>query len=283
MRSTILGAIAAISAIASPARAGISEIDQFRNDTYTQTADGNALTYNGAFLGSRLNSDNPNEYNTVQLSYLGPDSPVTLDNNLTVPTLYEYGSNLFPTRAAMAAAFPFGQYTFSATNGLGTDTASFDYSADAYAQTLPYLTGTDFSALQGLNAGSAFTFHFSTFTPAAGVSDAFQFLTIYDANTNAVVTSFDFLSPSTTSVTLAANTLQAGHDYSYELNFSDRVGVAVTGSSASGLLGFDVRTSGLFTTAAVPEPSTLLLTIIGTGLLGCVGLRTNRSLARAEN
>jgi hypothetical protein len=276
----MLGAVAAVIAIAAPARAGISEINQFRNDTYTQTGDGNALIFDGTFFGTRLNSDDPNEYDTVQLSYPGPDSPVALTSvDPTDPRLYGYGSPLYPDRAALATAFPSGTYTFSAANGSGTDFASYDYSTDAYPQTVPYLTGNDYTALQGLDAGTAFTFHFSTFTPAVGVTDALMFFTIFDANTNAVVASFDLLDPSTTSVTLAANSLQAGHSYSYELDFSDRVDVAVTGSSAAGLLGFDNRTSGLFTTAAVPEPSTLLLTIIGTGLLGCVRLRKNRFAA----
>ena len=68
-----LGAVVAIMATASSARAGIVVVDQFRNDDYTHTGDGNSPAYNGAFFGARLTSDNPNEYDSVELSYSGPD------------------------------------------------------------------------------------------------------------------------------------------------------------------------------------------------------------------
>lgn len=277
-----LGAVVAIMATASPVRAGIVFVDQFRNDDYTQTGDGNSLTYNGAFFGARLTSDNPNEYDSVQLSYSGPDSPVALSVNPSVPNLYEYVSVLFPNRAALDAAFPVGTYTFTAGNVSGTDTAVYAYTNDAYALTLPYLTGTNYSDLQGFNAGTAFHFQFSPFAPHSATTDAYQFFTIYDTATGNVVFSEDFLPPSTTSVTMAANTLEAGHSYTYELVFSDRVTVPTTGSFFDGQLGFDVHTSGSFTTAAaVPEPSTLLMTNIGGSLLGCVWLRRSQTPAAA--
>ena len=283
LRSVALGTVVAIMAITSPAWAGIVLVDQFRNDAYIQTRDGNSLAFNGTFFGARLTSDNPNDYDSVQLSHPGPDSPVTLTVNPSAPNLYEYVSAfLLPDRATLDAAFPFGTYEYTATNASGTDTASYDYTSDAYALTLPYLTGTNYSDLQGFNAGTAFNFQFSPFTPDPAATNAFQFLTIFDTTTGAVVYTFGFLSPSTTSVTLPAQTLEAGHSYAYELIFSDRVTVPSSGSTFDGQIGFDVRTSGLFTTAVVPEPSTLLMTIIGGGLFGFARLRRSRTVPGAS-
>jgi len=75
IRAVILGTVSAVVAAASPARAAITEIDQFRNDAYTQTGDGNTLTFSGTFFGFRLNADTANEYDSAQVAYPGPDSP----------------------------------------------------------------------------------------------------------------------------------------------------------------------------------------------------------------
>lgn len=270
---------AVLAATATTARADISFVDMFRNNAYIQNGDGNSLTSNGSFLSLRLTSTGPNDYDSVVASYPGPGSPVNLDP--VTPTLFQYQTGSFPDQAAMDAAFPSGTYTFDAMNNANTDSASFEYTSNHFAQTLPYLTGTDYSDLQGMNAAAAFTFHFSPYTPDPTVNEALFFFTIFDRTTNAFVYNANFLPSTTTELTVAANTLTAGHSYSYEIIFSDRTLVDSPGAEFNAQIGFDVRTTGAFSAAArsVPEPSALALA--GLGGLGLIGYGRIRRKATA--
>lgn len=264
-------AVATTVLFASAASADISFVNMFRSDSYTQTANGNSLTSNGSFLSFDLNSTTANEYASALVTFPGPASPVTLLPTST-PTILSYQTGSYPTRAAMDADFPTGTYVFTATppatRGVPVNTTRFDYTTDAYP-TVPYLTGTDYAALQGMNATAPFTAHVSTFTPDAATSEGLMFFTVFDETTTTRVFEVDFLPPSTTSVTIPANTLTAGHDYQYEIVFSDRVFAPSPGAQFDAQLGFDARTSGLFT-ATAPEPTTLLA---GAALLMAMGRR----------
>ena len=130
--------------------------------------------------------------------------------------------------------------------------------------------------MQGTNAAAAFTFHFSPFTPDPLATESILFFTIFNFSTNSIVYDAGFLPATTTSLTLAANTLQPGTQYSYELIFSDRTSVASPGADFNAQLGFDRRTTGVFRTAAVPEPASLAITATG-ALLLIAGLRRGRS------
>src|SRR5947209_7649122 len=135
----LIGLVACVS-LGAPARADISFVDAFRSNAYQQVGDGNTLNSLGSFFSSQLFSTVANEFDSVQLTYPGAGSPVGLSPS--DPTTYLYQLALFPNQAAMDAAFPTGTYTFDATNPSGTQTATLEYRADAYPQSLPYLTGT---------------------------------------------------------------------------------------------------------------------------------------------
>jgi hypothetical protein len=166
----------------------------------------------------------------------------------------------------MDAAFPFGTYQFSATNGVITDTTSYSYTSDDYSRSLPYLTGTDYSNLQGMNSSHPFTFHFSPFVTGNQANFSFIFLTIFDFTLGHFVYDAGFLPATTTSLVLPANTLAPGHSFSYELDFSNRDIVGSPGVVFPAELGFDVRTHGLFSSSSVPEPSSALLAVLGVAL-----------------
>ena len=245
-------ALAALAVCGAPAAsaAGIDYLDAFRNQLYTQTGSGNSLTFSSAFYSADLNSVTPNAYNAVLLIYPGPGSPVSVPELSPPSTDYRYQTPSLPTKAAMDAAFPTGTYFFATDK---PDTASFVYSADDYPQSHPYLVGSDYSKLQGMDPADPFTFHFNHFDTGSMANASFTFLTIYDNTLNAFVFNAGFLPSTTTSVTVPANTLQFGDAFSYEIDFSNRDFVAGTGANSPPQLGFDVRTDGIFKTAAAPE------------------------------
>jgi PEP-CTERM motif len=266
-RRTFTLMLAALLVCGTPiARAtNISFLDAFRNDSFTQTGNGNTLTPAGAFYSSDLFEGAANAYTSVTMAYPGPGSPIAL-SPLT-STQYHYQTASLPTQAAMDAAFPFGTYTFGTNT---TDTASFAYSSDDYALSRPYLTGTDYSSLQGMNPGNAFAFHLSTYNTGVTASSSNIFLTIYDYTLGAFVFGAGFLPSTTASVTVPAGTLAYGHFFAYEINYDNRNLLPSPGATFDAQVGFDLRTDGTFRSAqqSVPEPATLALLGLGLAALG---------------
>jgi hypothetical protein len=86
------------------------------------------------------------------------------------------------------------------------------------------------------------------------------------------------LSTTDTSVTIPGGVLSAGHSYSFDLLFDDRI-VTQDGALNIPLTQFyDTHTDGTFYTAAgaVPEPSTWAMMLIGFGGLGLAVARRGR-------
>jgi hypothetical protein len=256
----------------------ISFVDQFKNVSFLQTGNGNTLTGNGAFYSAELIATAADAYTSAMLTYPGAGSPVALTQLLPAAGDYRYETpSLLANKAAMDAAFPFGVYTFEGTGSAGTDIAGYNYTADDYALSNPFLTGTDYAGLQGMNPSQPFTFHLSPYLTGSNANFSFIFLTIFDFTSNTFVYSNGFLPPTTTSITLPANTLSFGHSFVYELNYDNRDVLEGTGSAAfSPELGFDTRSDGTFSTATapVPEPSTALL--LGFGLFAALGFCSRR-------
>ena len=250
LASAFLGVVI-VGGSAAPARAGISFVDMFRCDSFSQTGNGNSLTTRGSFLSLRLASTGTNDYDTVQMICHGPKSPASLAR--VNPTHFRYQTGFYPSQFAMDTDFPIGTYRFTATGVSGTDTTDFDYFADGYPVGLPHLTGSNYTDLQGMNARVAFTFQFSLHTPHPLADEGFVFFTIFDYTANAIVFDAGFQPFTTTSLTLPANTLLPGRQYAYELIYSDRVIVPSPGAEFDAQIGFDVRTMGAFTTAIVPK------------------------------
>lgn len=247
----------------------ILSVNIWGNVGYEQIGDGNALTLNGTFFSADLNSSAPNAYTSASVTYPGPGSPQTLTQDSPIDYLFQ--TELLPDLATMETDFPKGTYTFQGVNGPTTDTASLNYSADDYPQSNAYLTGTDYSSLQGMDATQAFTFHFSPDITGSNATQSFIFFTIYDETTGIVAFNDGFLPAATTSVVLPANTLMSGHLYGYELDYSNRDILSNPGDGGDGgdgggvdaQLGFDTRTDGTFATAG-PEPgSAAMLAIAG--------------------
>jgi MYXO-CTERM domain-containing protein len=258
-----------------PAVAGeISYLNQFRNLAYTQT-DNLTLNAQGAFFSaSAVVSDQATAaYAGGTMTIGDPDTGASyaLTSNdgghsfgLQTPTL--------PSQAAMDAQFPLASaYTFVLTNGTDSASADMTVGANTYAAAPPMLTGNGFAALQGMDSTQPLSLSFSPFDAVAGADFEFIFFSIYDYTVATWLYPLGFAPRTTPGLTLAAGLLAPGHDYAFELIYDVRVNLPGSGADFPPQAGFDLRTSGLFTTA-VPEPATWALWLLG--LAGLV--RTSR-------
>jgi len=246
---------------APTARAGnIAYLDIFKNIDFLQTGDGQTLTGNGAFFSADLNSDTVNDYSSVSMTYPGPGSPVNLPEASSPSMDYHVQTTSFASQGDMDAAFPTGTYTFDTDTA---DTATLRYTGDDYSITQPYLMGTDYSSLQGMDPGDPFSFDFSPFETGSTATSSLIFFTIYDETLGETVYNEGFLPSSTASVTVPGGTLAFGDTFDYEIDFSNRDTGTGSGGALAPLLGFDTRTDGTFTSeeqpATVPEPGTVAL------------------------
>ncbi|MGD0298920.1 MAG: hypothetical protein ABSE86_17575 [Bryobacteraceae bacterium] len=255
---SLAAAAVATTLTSMPLRADLTEFDIDRNILYSQTSGSAPTTPVGYFFDSRGDLANAGDFDggTLTLppaSTLGSPQSYTLVN----PTLLNFETG-FLDLGTLNAEFPFGTYTINATNSgtSASESASINYTQDAFTADVPALTPTTFNGLNGLNTANPFTVNFNSFTPNGAATVGFTFFSITDVGTGTTIVSDSFLSPTTASALLAANTLAPGTQYSYELDFSDRIqGTDPLNGVPTNQL-FDVRTDGTFTTgSAVPEPS----------------------------
>lgn len=164
-----------------------------------------------------------------------------------------------------------GTYSFGATDSTGSNpdapaSLTVDY-LNGFATSVPYLT--NYSALQGVNAGLPVEVTWNPFTGAiddpCGCSGIFFLIT--RASDDAVV-EFQFLPTSVTSHTIDPGWLEPGTEYKYLLVFSNETETEYASGTGvqPALFGFDLITTGAFTTA-VPEPGTAILSGVGALLL----------------
>jgi hypothetical protein len=181
----------------------------------------------------------------------------------------------------MNAAVPIGDYAYTATNSVTSDseTATLDYTGDAFASTIPALTAPTWSALNGLDPSTALTVGFNTFTPGAGTTPGNGFVFFSISNPAGTVFTDGFLDPSSGSLLLPANTLLPNTTYNFELDFSDRQNDSDPVSGVFTVIGSDLRDDGTFTTGSIgpatPEPDTWLL--LGAAFAALAALRRHRA------
>lgn len=212
----------------------------FANTVFDQTSDAAPLAPWFYFFSIGATFLTAGDYSAASAGYPGPGSPQTLA--LIAPTNFDFGSPAFTSLSSLQAAYPFGIYTVTGT-GNQSSTSSVSYQANYFTNTVPFIT--NYSSLNGFNPTNDFTVHYNSFTPDPHVTTGYTFLTIWNANTHQVVFQDNFESPSSTSDLIPANTLSPNTNYTFELDFSDRL------IAGSGTQGFDMRTDGSFTTGSI--------------------------------
>ena len=258
--------VACIVGAAGGANAAVNEIDIGLNPTFQQTG-ATTVVATGGFFSARAFLDSASDFNGGTLTFPGAGSPVALTPGAdpTDPSL-EF-SDSAATMAALNAAYPFGTYAFHLTNSVtsASQDASLDYSIIADALSVPTLTAASFNQLQGLNAASGFTFDFNAFEQNPDADEAFLFLSVFDADGNSVFSANPDVSA--TGIFMSGGTLAAGKTYTFDLLFDSRI-VGSDGDVGTEIF-FDSHTGGTFSTAAaVPEPSTWAMMIIGLAGVG---------------
>jgi len=255
--------IACVLGAAGGASAAVNEIDIGINPTYQQI-DGTTVVSTGGFFSARAFLDSASDFDGGTLTYPGAGSPVALTPASGATLAY---SDSASTMAALNAAYPFGIYSFTVTNSAtsATQSGSINYTVAADSLSVPTLTAASFNQLQGLHAGSGFTFDFNAFDQNPNANSALLFLDVTDAYGNDVFS--QALDPTTTSIFMPGGTLAAGKTYNFDLLFDSRI-EGKDGDLPTSIF-FDTHTFGAFTTA-VPEPSTWALMILGFASLGAI-------------
>jgi len=241
----------------------------YDNTEYTQTSNSPPSTPPFYFFSIGATFQTMGDYTSATATYLGPGSPQTLP--ATGPTSFNFQTAGYPSLSALHAIYPFGPYTITASGPAGTEVSKIFYSADYFTSTTPYLT--NFSSLSGLNPATAVTVNYPAFTPNANTNLGLTFFTIFNATTGAVVYGNEFLSPSSTSSTIPANTLAANTTYEFDLDYSSRLTGNDTADGTSTIQGFEVRTDGTFTTGAAPVPEPPAVLLLASAVLGLGWMR----------
>ena len=233
---------------------------------YYQQPDSLTTIYNGSVFDARLFETNTTDVGSATLTYPGPASPGNYAVTTYSNTILDYGKNE-PSTTTLQTDFPFGTYTVDYKDGTaGTGSVSTSYTQNAFSSTIPTLTPDTFTGLQGLDVTQPFTIAFNTDMPISASTENDVFVNVFDAGTGTFAFGQGFLPSSTTSLFVPANTLAPNTSYNVQVIFSDRIGTTSGGVDTT--LGFDQDTSAAFTTAAVPETSTM----VSLGLLLALGL-----------
>jgi hypothetical protein len=279
-------ALAGAALLAGPAQAAIDNVDVARNLQYRQTGGATFVQTNmgaNASFYARAFFDTPTEFDGGYVTRTGSMAV----NNFNISGLLDCCGNFGRgyqspgmTFGMMSTLFPVGQtYTVTATNSATMASQSVDvfFERDVFDLAIPLLDATSYAALQNINVANALTLNFNSFLGNSNAEHSQAFFILRDLTSNAVLLNLAGLNNTQTSATVAANQFTAGHDYSYEIIFDNLVRDDVGGVAT--VVRSDRRTFGLFSVAAaVPEPGTWALMIVGFGAAGAA-LRRRRMVA----
>ena len=199
-------------------------------------------------------------YNNVQSSFpLG--TPLPSGSEFFVGKLFNYS-----TQAELSAAFPDGTdyiYTIGGgTLGIQAEVFQPDPPLRRFVDDVPFLTGTTYEQLQGLDPSQPFTINFNgtSFDPIPGVFNSKSFRISPTLGGTPVFNVS--LNPTDISTVLPANTLAANTSYNFSLGYVRSTLTSNAGfDGASSFGGSFTTTTGSFTTGSIlgTTPSNPLL------------------------
>ncbi len=284
IRSVLAASLTFLSAVlaSSSAQANIQFYRLFKSETYQQT--GNAqpsepVSFKGA---ADMSYDIPSDLSSAQVMVASPLSPITLS---PLSFGYSHFSKTYASASALDTDFPNNAtYTYAISGGtLGTHSASLSTPAsNQYALQVPFLNGTDYSQLQGMDSTAQFQLTFDGFTPPAASGSALILLQLSRVS-NGQVDFSGALFNTQTSFVLPAHTLQPGTAYMGDLLYSYHTTATVFSTGFIGAhsqVEYDLHTQFTFTTA-VPEPTSLVLATVG--FIGLTGWSWRRRFVNARH
>lgn len=267
-------AVAGLVAGAGVARAQVTEADVGVNKTFEQTLGGVDST--GGFFSGRAFVNSASDFAGGTLTYGGSGSPQTL-SYVPADGAWEYAIG-HASFSDLQTAFPTGGYRFDLTGGaMGPATVALNYDGDAYSN-VPEFSAASFAALQALNSDDPITLDFNAMDVSPNATPGANTIVFSITDSSNATVFNEAFSPTDTSVTLPAFLLSPRQSYSFDLLFDDRI----TANDGGILLTqfYDTHTDGsIFTTAAIPEPSTWAMLLIGFAGLGFGGYRKARKRA----
>lgn len=273
---------ALLTAAAAPANADVLEWVFFKDHVYEQTADNVRPTTVDLYDYEIVLYTDPNDFATVDVIGGGVNIPLTEFG----PGEWEAFS-LFGSQAGLDAAFPSlpTNYTISTSGGtLGPLNESVQMGPDRYPVGAPYLTGTSFSDLSSFDVSQDLVIDFGQVGAGETNVTAFSFFIVDLVNDLDVFTYQEFgPGPYSGSFLLPGGTLDPMTDYLIEMEFSTALQdtpdafdpfstspVAETNFAALTLFEFETAQS------SVPEPSTVVLGLMGSVALVGLAIRRRR-------
>ncbi len=282
-KGLVLSAILASGALAAgDAQAGITFADVGKNVEYLQTDAAGATVSVGAFFFARA-FYNSGDFDNGSVSFNGTTLPF---NSIAFDCCGSTGGQFqtgYISKADMDATYPTStSYALTATktgNPAATQVVNVLLPDDLYTTTpIPTFDAASFNALNSLTPGQGIDIGTGIFGADPGANGAQSFLSIFDL-TSGITVYNDFGSNSRANWLVGSGIFQAGHSYEAQLIFDQLLagndgGVPVTGRD-------DLRSDVFFTVpqaAAVPEPATWAVMVLGFGLMGAALRRRGAAL-----
>ncbi len=244
--------------LAAPAAANITFHEIALWQQHTQTSDSQPGAPSSYLFTARVFANTANEVMNGTV-----DTPSNTSHALSPSGAFAsvFADGSHGSLASLTGAYGPGTYDFNLTDGPHAgETDSVVFGNPGWADSTPYLTGTTYSDLQGMDVTQAFNITWNTWNSTGDATSRQTYFYLFDVTANANVYGNQGNPNSFTGITINPNTLIAGHTYRYSLNFG-----ALTQSQSQGdfnpsfaTASMYVTTDGFFTTA-VPEPVTSLL------------------------
>lgn len=255
------------------AQANVSYYSLFKDAHYTQTSSAEPTAPDYYYFSAPLYVQNVGDITgaTITTPVTGAINSLTELGATSDGIEWQYQPSSFSTQAGLDASYPNGIYTYTADTASGSYSVPLALSGDFYSPTVPYLTGSSYTALQNANAGQQTTITWNPISLSSGANTDFVYLGLFDSTTNSALSIGGNLGTSTTSLVIPAGTFSPGDNYELNLYFTERSQNTPTGlpgvfGGATSLAGYDRQTSVSFT--AVPEPPVWIL------LIGAIGTLT---------